>query len=248
MSEGHAETSPETHGAAAMLALILGIISLPMTILAGLGIIPGVISIILGARSRRDQGARGVALIGMGLGFLGTAASALMMLSFFTLIIMPRLDDGITRQSIGKKVSLELTTLTGASFDSTDLAGERVLIDVWATWCGPCVATIPALDRLAMEADVVVIGITFEDPEHVRAWMTRRNALGEGPHYPIVAAGRADVPATIANVRMLPTMFLLDGAGVIREARVGAHGFDELQAMIDSVPRELPATSSQSEE
>jgi cytochrome c biogenesis protein CcmG/thiol:disulfide interchange protein DsbE len=62
----------------------------------------------------------------------------------------------------------ELKTLDGKSFRLGDYAGKVVVLDIWATWCGPCRLEIPHLVALSSEyksRGVEVIGLTTEDPE-----------------------------------------------------------------------------------
>ena len=224
----------------AVLALLLGILSIPISVVFGLGIVPGPLAIILGARARAlKKPGKGVALMGMSFGFIGTGTSALVLITLFSTIVLPRITANAARASIGTDAPFDLTSLSGTELDFGTLKGKRVVVDVWATWCGPCIATIPALDQLALEDDVVVMGISFEDPEHVREWITRRRSLGQGPNYSIVAADRSDrskIPATFANVSSLPTIFILDGTGVIRDVQVGQHSFDRLKRAVMNVP------------
>lgn len=64
----------------------------------------------------------------------------------------------------------EVTTLQGDVFTSEDLRGKAVLIDFWGTWCAPCVASIPHLQRLHrryQDAPFVVLSISNDRDEDV---------------------------------------------------------------------------------
>ncbi len=94
------------------------------------------------------------------------------------------------------------------------LRGRVVLLDFWATWCPPCVASMPALDRLHAKlepAGLTVLALNQEpgDEARVRAFAARR-----GLSLPIgVDPGEV---AAAYGVHGLPTSFLIDRAGRIR--------------------------------
>src|SRR5690606_17146292 len=63
----------------------------------------------------------------------------------------------------------EATTLR-----SEALAGEPYLLNVWASWCGPCLQEHPQLVALARQKLVRIVGINYKDrPEDARAWLAR---------------------------------------------------------------------------
>lgn len=65
-------------------------------------------------------------------------------------------------------MNTELTALDGSKFKLADYQGKIVLVNLWATWCGPCRAEIPDLIKVSEEykaKGVEVIGITNENPE-----------------------------------------------------------------------------------
>ena len=73
--------------------------------------------------------------------------------------------------SDGKKVSMN------------DLRGKIVLVDVWATWCGPCKAEIPHLKKLEEEfkgLDVAFVSVSVDKKQDLEKWLhfTRKEQLG----------------------------------------------------------------------
>lgn len=56
-----------------------------------------------------------------------------------------------------------LKTLDGKTVNRADLAGKLVVLNFWATWCGPCMQEIPALKAIASQGKAEVIGIALDD-------------------------------------------------------------------------------------
>ena len=82
---------------------------------------------------------------------------------------LPPLREHLARRQLsGKEISLVSTTLDGEPFDLESLRGKIVLLDFWATWCGPCVAEIPELQKRYEEFhargfEIVGISIDMEE-------------------------------------------------------------------------------------
>ena len=101
-------------------------------------------------------------------------------------------------------------------------AGRPVLINVWASWCGPCVKEMPALEGFAREQGangVQVVGIALDDVDAVRAFVQRT-----GVTYPILidAPGPADAGVRLGNPKgVLPYSVLLSADGVLLKQRIG---------------------------
>src|SRR4051812_10378479 len=96
-------------------------------------------------------------------------------------------------------------------------SGKVVLVNVWASWCGPCRVEHPLLMSLATRSDVVLVGIDYKDnPANAVRFL---GALGQ----PYARAG-ADLTGRVAvdwGVYGVPETFIIDGSGVIRFKWVG---------------------------
>jgi thiol-disulfide isomerase/thioredoxin len=117
---------------------------------------------------------------------------------------------------------LELAALT---------AGRPALVNVWATWCGPCVKEMPMLDafhRAQGPNGMQVVGIALDDAGAVREFMTRHRI---GYTSLVDAPGTADAGVRLGNPRgVLPYSVLVSAEGRILEQWVGPLEQDDLDA------------------
>ncbi|KGQ18247.1 Cytochrome c-type biogenesis protein ResA [Lysobacter dokdonensis DS-58] len=101
-------------------------------------------------------------------------------------------------------------------------AGRPVLINVWASWCGPCVKEMPALQAFSKEQagnGVQVVGIALDDVDAVRAFVDRT-----GVTYPILVdtPGPADAGVRLGNPKgVLPYSVLVSADGRLLKQRIG---------------------------
>ena len=111
------------------------------------------------------------------------------------------------------------TTLEGGAFSSASLAGKPALINVWASWCAPCVAEHPLLlDTARRFGDQLqLVGVVYEDTTD--AAMSFLSEHGDGG-WPDVAdpSGRIAVALGVTGP---PETFFVDAAGVVRYRHIG---------------------------
>ena len=91
------------------------------------------------------------------------------------------------------------------------LRGKVVVLDFWASWCGPCRAAMPAMQRLHdtyHKRDTVVMGINVNDDKDPVQFM-----LDQGHTYPTLVNG--DEVATEYQVRGIPTLVIIGRSGEI---------------------------------
>lgn len=111
-----------------------------------------------------------------------------------------------------------LTTLAGDTFDLSEAQGRPIVLNFWATWCGPCQRELPTLQAAAERYGdrVLIIGVDQgESPETVQSYVDQL-----GLTFPIPMDAEFAV-SELYNVRGLPTTFFIDPQGVIRQMWLG---------------------------
>jgi cytochrome c biogenesis protein CcmG/thiol:disulfide interchange protein DsbE len=114
-----------------------------------------------------------------------------------------------------------LQTTDGETIKLSELRGHPVLINVWASWCGPCRSEMPAMERVYQEyrdQGVEILGVNStiqDDPLKAEAF-----AKQIGLTFPILLDTAGEVTKAY-QVRALPTSFFLDTDGIIQEVVVG---------------------------
>ncbi|MEO0557595.1 MAG: TlpA disulfide reductase family protein [Bacteroidota bacterium] len=132
--------------------------------------------------------------------------------------------------------ALELADVrTGEAVDLAAFRGRAVMLNAWATWCGPCRAEMPALDSLQRERPdaLAVVFVSDEAPELIRAYLADRPTEGIYAH-----AELADFVGPYAAVQgARPVTFVIDAEGILRERMIGAHTTDTFRQRLDALPR-----------
>ncbi len=107
-----------------------------------------------------------------------------------------------------------LVTLQGDTVTLTGRAGKVVVLDFWATWCPPCVESVPELKDLQKQyppEKLVVISVSADENEQAWRQFVARKKM-DWPQY----RDRDRKIADLFQVRAYPTYMIIDGEGIIR--------------------------------
>lgn len=130
----------------------------------------------------------------------------------------------------------------GSTFTLSGQQGKIVLLNFWATWCGPCVREMPAFERLYTEYEdtAVILAVNcLEDTGTVNAFIAET-----GYSFPIAYDADGSV-----NMRYptqgIPYTLVIDGEGIIRKICIGAADaetqYQEYKSAIDEMMKEEPS-------
>jgi thiol-disulfide isomerase/thioredoxin len=125
---------------------------------------------------------------------------------------------------------------TGKPIHLSDFKGKIVLLDLWATWCGPCQQAMPGLEeiyRKIKDKNVVVLSLNvFDEKAPFDAWI-KKNA---GTKYSFTFAfdpaerdSKKSIAATRFGVSAIPTMFVIGTDGIVQSVIVGSGNEGELK-------------------
>ena len=137
---------------------------------------------------------------------------------------------------IGKPApDFQVTNLKGEKLSLKDYRGQIVLLDFWATWCGPCIAEMPKVKRTYeayKDQNFQIIGISLDRSKQPLEEYIEKEGLG-WIHY----WDESRQLRTLYGVWGIPSAFLIDSEGIIRKASLG--GFDVESAVAELVAENL---------
>ncbi|WEK55500.1 MAG: TlpA disulfide reductase family protein [Candidatus Cohnella colombiensis] len=145
-----------------------------------------------------------------------------------------------TSNKVGIKKSneapeFELLSLDNQPMKLSEFRGKKVILNFWATWCPPCRAEMPHMEKFNNEykEDAVVLAVNLTNTEKKRSDVTE--FLEQfNVDFPVVMDGEGHVASTY-QVIAYPTSYIIDSQGIIREIYQGAVNYEVLKKAIERI-------------
>ena len=130
---------------------------------------------------------------------------------------------------------LPLLTEPDKRFSQKDMLGKVWIMNVWASWCPPCLVEHPVVTRIAQSGLAPVVGLNYKDArDDALPWLKRNG----NPYQLIVfdANGRIGIDYGVYGV---PETYVIDRKGVIRYKHIGPLTADIVQQKVEPLVKEL---------
>ena len=175
-------------------------------------------------------------LVSLAMGILWTAASRVPSAVGAPLSYAPSPREGFLAPDFA------LDTLDGSRITLSDLRGKIVVVNIWATWCPPCRAETPALEKSYeqyKDSGVVILGVDLTSQDSlsdVKAFIQEFSLT-----YPILLDRDGSVSNTLYQIKGLPSTFFINREGIIRTVVVGGPMSEtfirsKIEALLEEVP------------
>jgi peroxiredoxin len=133
---------------------------------------------------------------------------------------------------IGSKApDFELKTLTGETIKLSSLKGKKVMLNFWATWCPPCKAEMPEMEKFSkqIDKDQVILAVNIDPQNDVKGFADKN-----GITFPILLDENDRVNG-IYQILSIPTTYFIDSNGVIQNKFTGGMTIDMMKQFTSAI-------------
>jgi peroxiredoxin len=134
-----------------------------------------------------------------------------------------------------KAIDFKLKDLNGNELSLSDLKGKKVFLNFWATWCPPCKAEMPEIEKLYQEtkdSDLVIVAVEIGEPLD-----TVKSFINSNKYNFKVLIDPDQSVATKYNITSIPTSYFIDTEGNIVSKHVGGMNIDQMKVYIKTLDK-----------
>ncbi|AJG99438.1 alkyl hydroperoxide reductase [Clostridium beijerinckii] len=134
-----------------------------------------------------------------------------------------------------KAIDFNLKDLNGNELSLSDLKGKKVFLNFWATWCPPCKAEMPEIEKLYQEtkdSDLVIVSVEIGEPLN-----TVKSFIDSNKYNFKILIDPDQSVATKYNIISIPTSYFIDEVGNIVSTHVGGMNIDQMKAYIKTLDK-----------
>lgn len=134
--------------------------------------------------------------------------------------------DNLPGLAVGLKApDFELELLSGETVKLSDYEGKKVMLNFWATWCPPCKAEMPDMQKFYTEVgdEVVILAVNI-DPQYDVAGFAEEMKI----NFPILL-DKEDKVGGAYQILTIPTTYFIDEKGIIRSKYLGAMPIEKMR-------------------
>ncbi|MCD5325982.1 redoxin domain-containing protein [Pontibacillus sp. HN14] len=135
---------------------------------------------------------------------------------------------------VGQKApDFEVKTLQGEKASLSNYKGERIMLNFWATWCPPCRAEMPDMEKFYQNKDVTILAVNLTGTE---AKVDDVHAFKKeyGLSFPVLLDQGNEV-ATMYQIRPIPTTYMIDSEGIIQHKSLGAMNYERMVQQFENM-------------
>jgi len=134
-----------------------------------------------------------------------------------------------------KAIDFKLKDLNGKELSLSDLKGKRVFLNFWATWCPPCKAEMPEIEKLYQEtknSNLVIVAVEIGEP-----LSTVKPFIDSNKYNFKVLIDPDQSVAAQYNITSIPTSYFIDVDGNIISKNIGGMNIDQMKAYIKTLDK-----------